>query len=709
MRFSLAKIQTISSGILQTFTPLLLLICWLLVQQANAQMLSWANSLGSTAKFEQGDQVLTDQAGNIYIAGLFSGTVDFDFSTNKTELTAQGGSDAFFAKYNANRELQWVKSISGTVAEDITQIVLDGAGNLYITGIFGGTTDFDSGPQTQTLTSAGSDDVFLAKYTTNGEYQWAFRIGGSQGDFGGNLVLDSQGDIYLAGAFRGANVDFDPGTGTQNLSAVGSSNSMFVAKYSSDGAYQWVFRVGAATDFKAVTVNGLAFNTTTNELIVVGEHNGVADYDPGSNTANLDEANGTVFIAKYTTDGNYVLAKNFGTTDARSLVLDNAGNIYICGNYTGSDVDFDPGAGTAKLTSKGSGDWFIAKYNTSIELQWVKGLGSATSSDFPEGIALDASNNVYVTGNFEGELSFNDPSNTVKIQSKGSADALLVSYDKDGNYRFAHNIGGTNFDTTNDIFIDPNTNGIYLTGSYTNMAEFAINNGISTTLTSQGDEDIFLVLYGTPEINLIFNNRNIASGTTLNFGNVSIGNNSVDSTIAIENKGVIELILNGTAGSLITLSGTNTNDFKITQTEVTPSISAGSQVTFTVSYIPSVAGAASALLTIQSNDSDEGTYMIQLAGTGVNNVTSIAEQATNLVWKVGPNPTTGQVTINSQKHASQSIHYQIVDQKGRIVLSRTSTLNNGTVTINFDQIPKGHYLLILQTGDKQITKRIVKR
>lgn len=710
MRILIVKYRTFSTSIFSYSKFLLLLISWLVVQQAKAQTLSWVNGLGSSEDFEQGDRILTDQAGNIYISGQFSGTVDFDFSSNTTALTAQGGDDAFFAKYNAKRELQWVKSISGSGFESIARMTLDQAGNLYIIGGFEKMADFDSGPQTRILTSAGSDDGFLAKYNNNGEYQWAFTIGGTQSESGGNVVLDNAGSVYITGILRKSDmpVDFDPGTGTKNLNAVGVSASIYMAKYTSDGAYQWAFIVGAPTEFKNLADFDLVLNQATNELVLAGRLEGVADFDPGNNTVSLDEADGGAFIAKYSTDGNYILAKNFGSLDARSLVLDKVGNIYVCGSYSGTDVDFDPGANTVSLTSKGDEDWFIGKYNSAIELQWVKGLG-AIYNDFPESIALDSSDNVYVAGNFDEELSFNDPANTTKIQSKGSTDGLLVSYDKEGNYRFAYNIGGSDFDTVNDVFINQDINAIYLIGSYTNMAEFAINNGSSTTLTSQGKEDIFFALYGdAPEIAIALNKRNIASGTTLDFRNISVGSSSADSTITIENKSIVDLKLSGTAGNLVALSGVNANDFTVIQTGVTSPISAGSQVTFTVSYTPNKAGPSSALLTIQSNDNNESTYTIQLAGTGVNNVTSVSEQVTDLLWTAGPNPTSEYIKVSNSEYTSQYIHYQVLDQKGKVILSSSGKLESGTLVIDLNQVPKGHYLLRLQVEDKQVIKRIVK-
>lgn len=800
---------------------------------SQAQNLSWVQGIGSTERFEQGDQVLTDQFGNIYLTGLFRGTVDFDVTANTTELTSQGTSDAFFAKYNSKQELQWVKSISGNVSESISQITLDQAGNIYMIGTFGGTTDFDPSAGTASLTSAGQDDVFAAKYNANGEYQWAFRIGGSSFDVGRGIVLDNTGNLYITGMFQGTNIDFDPDTAVQNLNAVGSSSSMFVAKYSSSGVYQWAFRVGSSENGKYISVSGIVLNSVGDELIVAGEHRGVADYDPGVGTVNLNESNGTIFIAKYKTNGSYVLAKNFGATDARSLTLDSQNNIYICGNYNGNNVDFDPGTGSSTLTTKGNNDWFIAKYNTSIELQWIQGMGSATGSDFPEKVALDSQNNIYIIGLFDGEFGFNDPSNTKKITAYGSADILLVSYDKNGAYRFANNLGGSDFDAGNDVFVDKTNNGIYLTGYYTGTANFNINNG-TTNITSKGDEDIFFALYGESEIDILLNNQAVPTGYTLDFGNITNGSNSTNSTFTIQNSGVIDLILNGNTGSLIQLAGNNASEFSVTQTNVTSPITAANNVTFTVKFTPTSVGSKTATLTITSNDSDEGTYTINLTGnatqsnnntpeinlklngqnivngatldfgnissssisadstftienlgnndlvlngnagsivqlsgtnasdfvltqsnvaspiTAGSNVTfqvrfnptalgtrtavltilsndtdeanyvinlkgnstdiqtSLAQNPNNGVLLVGPNPVKQLLNIKVSQKLYSNIRYQLVNQQGKIVLKGNRQLTSSKLSINLNNLSSGHYTLVIDTGNEKFARKIVK-
>ncbi|OJJ19495.1 hypothetical protein BKI52_22060 [marine bacterium AO1-C] len=677
------------------------------ISPIQSQNLGWAQSLGSSGNSDQGDHIVTDQNGNIYLIGLFGGTVDFDLTTNKTELTSQGTSDAFFAKYNAQQELQWVKSISSDNSVSIAQIRFDNSGNIYLVGTFGGTTDFDPGASTANLSSAGQDDVFVAKYNASGEYQWAFKIGGSSFDFGEDLVLDNTGNIYITGAFQGNNIDFDPGTSTQNLSAVGTSSSMFLAKYSNDGSYQWAFSVGSSEASKYMSVSGIALNSSTNELIVVGEQRGTVDYDPGMGTTNLTEANGTVFIAKYDTNGNYVLAKNFGSTDARSLTLDNSGNIYICGSYTGSNVDFDPGTGTSNLTSQGNNDWFIAKYNSSIELQWVQGMGSPTGSDFPESIALDTQNNVFVVGLFSGEFAFNEATNSNKISSSGSADVLLASYDTNGKYRFAHHMGGSDFDAGNDVHINSNNNGIYLTGYFTGTANFAID-GSTSNLTSNGGQDIFFALYGEPEINVTLNGKAVTSGNTINFGDIANGSNSADSIFTIENLGTLDLTLTGTAGSLVQLSGTHTSDFVVSQTNVISPIGAGNSVTFSVKFSPSAVGDRNAVLSISSNDADEGTYTINLKGNGTDVQTSLAQNPSEGLLLIGPNPFHQQLNIRLSQTNQSMVQYQFVDQTGKAILQQSGRLVNGNLLIDTTQLNSGHYTLIINFGKEKIARKIIK-
>jgi hypothetical protein len=127
----------------------------------------WAVGAGS-AGGDEGRAVATDAAGNVYVTGYFSGTVDFDPSAADAALTAAGGQDVFVAKYTAAGALVWVRQLGGQFSTAATGIAVDSSGNVYTTGSFAGTVDFDPGAGTANLTAAGKSDVFVLKLDAGG-------------------------------------------------------------------------------------------------------------------------------------------------------------------------------------------------------------------------------------------------------------------------------------------------------------------------------------------------------------------------------------------------------------------------------------------------------------------------------------------------------------------------------------------------------------
>ncbi|MBW8050176.1 MAG: T9SS type A sorting domain-containing protein [Cytophagales bacterium] len=175
-----------------------------------------------------------DASGNAYITGDFYGTADFDPGAGVQNLTSVGVRDIFFAKYDANGNYLWAKSIGGTSADFGNSIATNASGNAYITGFFYGTADFDPGAGVQNLTPVGINDIFFAKYDANGNYLWAKSIGSTSNDAGYSIATDAFGNAYITGFFV-ATADFDPGAGVQNLTPVGGSD-IFFAKYQDSGS-----------------------------------------------------------------------------------------------------------------------------------------------------------------------------------------------------------------------------------------------------------------------------------------------------------------------------------------------------------------------------------------------------------------------------------------------------------------------------------------
>lgn len=178
---------------------------------AQSPSYQWAKSIGITTDNSYGFAITTDATGNSLVIGQFGGTVDFDPGAGVANLSANGGTqpDAFVAKYTSAGNYVWAFQIGSATLDDGYSITTDAAGNVHVTGDFTGTADFDPGAGIANLTSTGSYDAFVAKYNSAGAYQWAFKLGSSNPDFGYGITLDNLGNVIVTGGLGGL-ADFDP-------------------------------------------------------------------------------------------------------------------------------------------------------------------------------------------------------------------------------------------------------------------------------------------------------------------------------------------------------------------------------------------------------------------------------------------------------------------------------------------------------------------
>ncbi len=228
--------------------------------------------------------VATDNANNIFVGGQFSNTSDFNPGAGIENLTSVGWEDAFILKLDASGIFQWVKQISGTDLDQIQSIAVDQvSGSIYITGIFKLTTDFDpDGINIANLTSAGLNDVFVARYDMFGNYVWATRTGSTGQDESWTVSIDPTG-VYVSGYFSGT-VDFDPdAVNSANLASAGSDD-IFVQKLDLNGNYLWAINMGGTTSDKSYAS---ALNSSNEQLYVTGFFTGTADFDPSAGVQNI--------------------------------------------------------------------------------------------------------------------------------------------------------------------------------------------------------------------------------------------------------------------------------------------------------------------------------------------------------------------------------------------------------------------------------------
>lgn len=382
--------------------------------------LIWARSFGGTGD-ETGAGLAVDTSGNVYTTGTFYGTADFDPGPGIAILTTDGGTDVFVCKLDSAGNFVWVRGFGGSGNDEPFGLAADASGSVYATGTFTGSADFNPGPGTSLLTSAGLTDVFVSKLSPSGSLSWARGIGGTGSDHVFAIALDSTGNVHLAGSFSGT-VDFDPGPGITTRTTAGGADA-FVCKWDPNGNFGWVAAPGGTGDDGAL---GVAVDAR-GQVYASGYYTATADFDPGPGTAPRTSAGGyDAFVSQFDSAGLFQRAYALGGTEydaGNAIAADAAGNVYVAGQFQGA-VDFDPGPGSAVRSAAGSYDVFQVKLTATGTLGWADIRGGIDYDDV-FGIALDASGNQALAGTFTGPADF-DPGSGTAVLTANSSDLFLA-------------------------------------------------------------------------------------------------------------------------------------------------------------------------------------------------------------------------------------------------------------------------------------------
>jgi hypothetical protein len=192
----------------------------------------WARTWGEGDE-DCGYGVAADGSGSAYVTGHFHNTIDFDPSPGIDMHKSNGVDDIFLSKFDSNGEFQRARTWGGDDNDDGYGVAIDGSGNAYITGYFSDIVDFDPGPGADEHTASGDEDIYLSKFDSNGEFQWARTWGGGDEDRGFGVAMDGSGNAYITGYFR-STVDFDPGPGEDWHTSNGGFDA-FLSKFPPDG------------------------------------------------------------------------------------------------------------------------------------------------------------------------------------------------------------------------------------------------------------------------------------------------------------------------------------------------------------------------------------------------------------------------------------------------------------------------------------------
>ena len=481
----------------------------------------WAARIAGSGG-ETGRGIATDTSGNVVVTGNYN-TAAVTFSnqgpsgTAGTTLPFTTNSEVFVAKYSSAGAVLWAARIASasTLGNSGQGIATDTSGNVVVTGYYSAAVSFSnqgpSGTVGTTLPYIGSQDAFVAKYSSAGAVSWAARIAsaGSAFENGFGIATDPSGNVLVTGYHSAAVTIYNQGpsgTAGVTLQFAGSNADCFVAKYSSAGAVLWAARIAGTGNDEGRSV---ATDTSGNVLVTGSYSAALTIYNQGSSgtagtTLPFSGSGTDCFVAKYSSAGAVLWAARIASTSEDigwAIATDPSGNVLVTGSYNAALTVFNQGpTGTAgtTLTFAGGQDVFVAKYSPDGAVLWAARI-AGTIDDVGYGIATDSSGNVVVTGSYNAAVTaFNQGpsgSGVVTIPLAGGLDVFVAKYSSAGAVLWATRIASSGDDTGFGIATDTSGN-VVVTGNYS-AAVTVFNQGGSTgtTLPITGFNDCFIAKY----------------------------------------------------------------------------------------------------------------------------------------------------------------------------------------------------------------------
>jgi hypothetical protein len=455
-----------------------------------------------------------DPGGDIVVTGSFRYGADFGGDT----FASAGEDDIFLAKFSATGAHIWSRAFGSSGSDIAYSVATDPSGNILFTGSFQNTVDFGGTP----LTSMGGNDIFLCKFDPTGTHLWSRRFGGTAGDRGASVAVDSQGRIGLTGLFNGT-ANF----GGATFSSAGFQD-IFIAAYEPTGSYRWSHAYGSGSSDWGTAV---ACDDQGN-LFAIGLYHASLSFG-GPPLPEIGE--GDMFLAKYDSAGAHIWSHGFGASGAdyaRDLDVDGSGDVVITGQFAGT-ADF----GGAPLVSNGWWDVVLARYDPDGTHLWSRHFGG-TGGDKGSAVRVDEAG-IALIGTFAGTADLGGGA----LTALGHEDEFVARYDGDGNHLWSRQLGDSLYDNDNASAVARDRFGnVIAAGTFLGTVDFGGGPLVSNSY------DLFLVAYS----------RSTASSVTVPdparpflSSSPNPFNPSTNITFRVSRPGPVSLAIYNTRGALI--------------------------------------------------------------------------------------------------------------------------------------------------------------
>ena len=396
----------------------------------------------------------------------------------------------------------WTQVLGSAYSEPANAVATDSAGNVYLTGGFEGTVDFqprDPSTAADTLTShpAASDpsgattteDIFVAKYDPSGGLLWVRGFGSSTagvGEEGRGMAVDSGGNVYVTGDCGTAGVQF-------GATVVATPDGGFRAKLDPNGVVLWANDTFSRAGYQKIDIDAAG------NVYTLGGFGGTVDFDLSNGSTTADTLTAVnmpnIYLTKNAPDGTFQWVKRIAyDSSGAGLGLDVAGgSVLLTGRFAGT-VDFDPGPATQNLTTSTEDTAFLLKLDLNGAYQWAFALPSSRYQlSVGRDVAIDDVGSVYTTGIFTGTVDFDPGKGKTSLTSQGAADSYIAKYSASGAFQWARALGGTADQSAQSLALDGARN-VTTTGWFKGTADFDPGAG-TVNRTATGTDPIKADIY----------------------------------------------------------------------------------------------------------------------------------------------------------------------------------------------------------------------
>ncbi|MBO1346178.1 MAG: hypothetical protein EBE86_001675 [Hormoscilla sp. GUM202] len=431
---------------------------------------------------DNGFGIATDSNDNAWVLGRFHGSIDIDgdgindlTSSRRINDLTSFNTEHYLAKFDEEGDFVKALKIGGKHiyhSDRGNNIATDSNGNVWTKGHVYRSTDIDGdGINDLTPYTAGKNDSYFAKFSSEGDLVKAFQYGGSSEDYGHGIAIDSNGNVWATGSFSGS-IDID-GDGINDLTSNGKKDSYF-AKFDSEGGLLFAKNIGGSDVDSGVDIatdsNGNAWVKGYFQGNIDIDGNGINDLTNGSYDGIIIPID--TYVAKFDSKGNLVKVLDIGPKGS-AIATDSNDNLWVTGAFKDS-IDID-GDGKNDLTSNGKNDSYVAKFDEEGNLVKALNIGG-TNSDGGDAIATDSNGNVWATGKFSGSIDIDGDGNN-DLTSNGNHDIYVIKFSE------ATNAAPTDINLSNNSIDE-------------NVADFVIGT-FSTTDPDTGDTFTYQLVAGT--------------------------------------------------------------------------------------------------------------------------------------------------------------------------------------------------------------------